>query len=271
MKEFYKTDHGVLYHGDCVPIIEMLDILGDKIDLVVTSPPYDNLRKYKGYSFDFENTAKRLSELINRGSVIIWVVGDATQNGSESGTSFKQALYFKEECGLNIHDTMIYRKLNYTPLTHRRYEQEWEYMFCFSKDKPKVFNPIKIPCKYAGQKTWGQPNIYKDSSGDLTKIKQIVIKDTKIKGNIFEYLVGSTKTGKIKHPAMFPEQLVYDQITTWSNVGDTVLDPFMGSGTTAFVSEQLGRKWIGCEISTEYCEIIAKRLDSLKTDWDWGG
>ena len=108
--------------------------------MVLTSPPYDNLRSYKGYSFNFEGVANELMRVVKSGGVVIWVVGDATQNGSESGTSFRQALYFKE-IGFNLYDTMIYHKINYIPLTHRRYEQCWEYMFCFSKGAPKDIQP----------------------------------------------------------------------------------------------------------------------------------
>lgn len=233
------------------------------VDLTVTSPPYDNLRTYKGFSFDFDNVAKELYRITKKGGVVIWVVGDATIKGSETGTSFKQALYFKK-IGFNLHDTMIYRKQNYSPLTHNRYEQEFEYMFCFSKGKPKTFNPIKVPCKNAGQKTWGEPSMYKSSDGELTKIKRPVVKDKKIKGNIFEYLVGSTKTGKINHPAMFPEQLANDQIISWSNEGDLVFDPFMGSGTTAKMSILNNRNWIGSELSKEYFEMAQNRILDCK-------
>lgn len=246
-----------IYNENCLDT--MAKMPDNFIDLTVTSPPYDNLRTYKGYSFDFENVAKELFRITKQGGVIIWVVGDQTKDGSESGTSFKQALYFKE-LGFNLHDTMIYRKQNYTPLTHNRYEQEWEYMFCFSKGKPKTFNPIKVPCKYAGQTTWGQPNMYKTNNGELTKVKQTIINDEKIKGNIFEYLVGSTQTGKIKHPAMFPEQLANDQIISWSNEGDLVYDCFMGSGTTAKMSILNNRNFIGSELSKEYYEIALNRI-----------
>jgi DNA modification methylase len=229
------------------------------VDLTVTSPPYDNLRKYNGFSWDFEGIAKELYRVTKDGGVVVWVVGDATVKGSETGTSFRQALYFKE-IGFNIHDTMIYRKKNPAPLTHRRYEQEFEYMFVFSKGKPKTFNAIKIPCKYAGEKTWSEPNKYKDNSGRLTRVPQGIIAPMKIKGNIFEYLIGSTQTGNVKHPAMFPESLAEDHIISWSNEGDTVLDPFMGSGTTAKMALLNHRNFIGFELSKEYCDIANARL-----------
>lgn len=247
-----------IYQESC---LDTLSCMTDNfVDLIVTSPPYDDLRKYKGYSFDFEKTATELWRIVKDGGVIIWVIGDQTKDGNESGTSFRQALYFKE-LGFNLHDTMIYKKHNYQPLNHNRYEQEWEYMFCFSKGRPKTFNPIKIPCTYAGQKAWGKPRFYKNNDGELTGIKQYVMKDEKIRGNIFEYIVGSTKTGKINHPAVFPEQLAIDQIKSWSNEGDLIYDPFMGSGTTALASIRLNRNWIGSEISEDYVQVANKRLE----------
>jgi len=250
-----------IYNMDCVEGMKLLD--DNSVDLTVTSPPYDNLRKYNGYTWKFEKTANELYRITKQGGVIIWVVGDATIKGSETLTSFKQAIYFKD-IGFNVHDTMIYRKLNYTPLTHNRYEQEFEYMFVFSKGKPKTFNPIKVPCKWAGTETWGKVWYY-NSGGDTYKQKdKQVIHDTKIKGNIFEYRTGSTKTGKIKHPAVFPEDLAQDMIISWSNECDTVLDPFMGSGTTAKMALLNKRNYIGFEISSEYCEIAKERLNNLQ-------
>src|SRR5690554_5399491 len=138
-----------IYNMDCLE--GMKDIPDNTIDLTVTSPPYDNLRTYNGYSFDFEGIAKELYRVTKDGGVVVWVVGDATIKGSETGTSFRQALFFKE-IGFNLHDTMIYAKNSYMPLTHRRYEQAFEYMFIFSKGKPKTFNPIMISCKTVGTK-----------------------------------------------------------------------------------------------------------------------
>jgi len=250
-----------LLQGDC---LDLLPTIPDgSIDLTVTSPPYDNLRTYNDslvWSEDiWRQVLSELYRVTKKGGVVVWVVGDATIKGSETGTSFKQALHAKE-CGFNLHDTMIYKKQNYTPLTHNRYEQEWEYMFIFSKGTPRQFNPIKIPCKYAGQKTWGKPNMYKDNSGELTYVKQTTVSPTKIKGNCWTYLVGSTQTGKIKHPAMFPEQLAHDQIISWSNEGDTVLDPFLGSGTTGVACKNLNRQFIGIEKDHEYFKIAQERI-----------
>jgi site-specific DNA-methyltransferase (adenine-specific) len=243
--------------GDNCEVMRTLP--SESIDLVVTSPPYDDLRTYGGHSWDFYGVAWNLKRLLKPGGVIVWVVGDATKDGSETGSSWKQAHHF-QAIGLRIHDTMIYRKQNYTPLTHNRYEQEWEYTFIISNGKPKTFNPKMVECTYAGSKTWGEPNMYKDNSGSLTRVKQTVINDKKIAGNIFTYEVGSRITGAINHPAMFPEALARDQILNWSNEGDIVLDPFSGSGTTAKMAKHNGRRFIGIEVNPEYVEISQQRL-----------
>ena len=260
-----------LLNGNSVELLKTLD--DNSVDLVVTSPPYDDLRNYNNSNcFTFEVFCKIADELfrvVKEGGVIIWVVADKTDKGSETGISFKQALYFKE-IGFNIHDTMIYQKANYVPLTHNRYEQEFEYMFCFSKGKPKTFNPIKIPCKWAGTETWGSPSVYKTDADELTKIGKSVINDTKIHGNIFTYQTGSTTISKkFKHPAMFPIDLAKDQIMSWSNEGDVVLDPFMGSCTTGDASLQLQRNFIGIELEETYFKMAEERLKQFQQQSIW--
>lgn len=248
-----------IYNENC---LETMARMPDNfVDLVVTSPPYDNLREYKGYSFAFEEIAKELFRIIKEGGVVVWIVGDATMNGSESGTSFKQALFFKE-IGFNLHDTMIYQKVNYVPLTHNRYEQSFEFMFILSKGKPKTFNPIMIPCKQAGKvEKYGLERRQNHGSKhamrlyDETEYK--ATKENKIAPNIFAYTLGREKTG---HPAPFPEAMANDHIISWSNENDLIYDPFMGSGTTGLVARKLGRNYIGSEISSEYCQIAEARI-----------
>lgn len=150
---WYKNNDGMIFLGNCLDTMRQMN--DECIDLTVTSPPYDNLRKYNGYCFDFESMAKELCRITKDGGIVVWVVGDATVKGSETGTSFRQALYFIN-CGFNLHDTMIYKKKNPIPQNHNRYEQCFEYMFVLSKGKPSVFNPLKEPTKTSGNRSNGE-------------------------------------------------------------------------------------------------------------------
>ena len=231
------------------------------VDLTVTSPPYDGLRTYNGYSFPFEEIAQELYRVTKQGGVLVWVVSDATTNGTESGTSFRQALYFKE-CGFNLHDTMIYHK-NTLPLSHNRYEQHFEYMFILSKGKPKTFNPIKMKSKRAGETRAGSSFRHEGTeTGKLHKLGNVL--DEKVSGNVWFYETGFNKSSKdelaFKHPATFPEQLCADHIFSWSNENDIVYDCFGGSGTTAKMAHLMKRNWILSEISSEYVQIAEKRI-----------
>jgi site-specific DNA-methyltransferase (adenine-specific) len=246
-----------ILQGDCLEA--MKGFVPESIDLVITSPPYDNLRDYKGYSFDFEGIAKELYRVIKRGGVIVWVVGDATIDGSETGTSFKQALFFKQ-IGFNLHDTMIWHKSS-PPLTHKRYEQHFEYMFVFSKGPPKTFNPIKSAKLWKDNRTHKVVRREKDGSYDVGFIGQ---QEDKIIGNVWHMNTGGGHATKDKvafgHPAIFPEELASNHILSWSNEDDIVLDPMNGSGTTTKMAKFLGRNYIGIEISPEYCKIAEDRL-----------
>jgi DNA modification methylase len=237
----------------------MLRMPDNFIDLTVTSPPYDNLRDYKGFKFPFKHIARHLYRVTKYGGVVVWVVGDATINGSETGTSFSQALFFMQ-CGFRLHDTMIYQKVNVAPLNHNRYEQEFEYVFVLSKGKPKTVNLLREKCVYAGTKL--RSTRRNNNKDDLTRAYGYgnPISSDKVKGNIFPYIVGSANDNPGKHPAVFPQALAGDHIKSWSNEGDLVYDCFGGSGTTAKMAHLLQRKWILSEISTEYCELAAKRL-----------
>ena len=253
-----------IYNENCLDTMARME--DNFIDLTVTSPPYDGLRTYNGYSFDFESIARELYRVTKEGGLVVWVVNDSTKKGSESLTSFKQALYFKE-IGFNVHDTMIY-KSEKPPLTHNRYEQKFEYMFVFSKGKPNTFNPILEPSKYAGQDKKSR-TLRQDSDQLGNRSGKGKVNDFKIKGNVWEYSTGAGKSTKdkcaFKHPAIFPEKLASDHITSWSNENDIVYDCFVGSGTTAKMSKILNRKYIGSEISKEYCEIIEERLNPNQT------
>lgn len=251
-----------IYTEDCLVTMKLMP--DNFIDMVLTSPPYDGLRDYKGFSFEFESIIRELHRVLKEGGVVIWVVGDETNNGSESGTSFRQALKFIE-LGFSLHDTMIYYKNNPMPTTGKRYHQHFEYMFCFSKGQPKTFNPIMEETKYLG--IANMKNRGKEGTLDYKKVERT--KEKKI-GNVFFYSVGGGISTKDKvaynHPAIFPEKLAFDQISTWTNRGDLVYDPFLGSGTTAKIAHLLNRNWIGSEISKEYAEIAEERLKPYLND-----
>ena len=251
---YYKNKQGMIMLGDCLGIMRKMD---DRcIDLTVTSPPYDSLRKYNGYCFDFENIAKELYRITKDGGVVVWVVGDATIKGSETGTSFKQALFFKE-CGFNLHDTMIYQKSGVSFPESNRYLQQFEYMFIFSKGKPITTNIIK-----------DRKNKYVGTIGGNHRGGLCTRGEYGARFNIWKYDNGKYNTTKdliaFHHPAVFPEQLANDHIISWSNPNEIVFDPFMGSGTTAKMAMLNNRRFIGCEISEEYCNIIKDRLNNVQ-------
>ena len=260
-----KLNH--IYHGDCVDVMRTFP--EGVIDLTVTSPPYDNLRTYKGYTFNFEEIAKELYRVTKDGGVVVWVVNDATINGSETGTSFRQALYFKE-IGFNLHDTMIYAKNNvyaHDP-RNKRYKQCFEYMFVLSKGKPNTYNEIKDrPNKHVGKTLSGTKGRTKE--GIKRNLKPIVLGEYQARFNIWEYTTGgSVASDKIafQHPAVFPEQLAADHIISWSNPGDIVLDPMCGSGTTCKMALKLGRRFIGIDIAEEYVEMARRRVEEVSDD-----
>jgi site-specific DNA-methyltransferase (adenine-specific) len=254
-----------IINDDCVEFLNKIS--ENSIDLVVTSPPYDSLRSYKGYKFEFEKIAKLLFKVVKQGGIVVWVVGDATINGSETGTSFKQALFF-QSIGFNLHDTMIFRKQNPIPQIYRkRYSNEFEYMFVFSKGRVKTHNPIMVDTLHAGLKLTS--TTYKNYSKNDQKRSKLAnpVKDKKIKGNIWQYVVGKKKEDQEAkgHSAPFPCKLAEDHILSWTKKGDVVLDPMCGSGTTCRMAKILKRNFIGVEISNEYTKLAIKRLKNLDT------
>lgn len=248
--------------GDCVTLMRTMP--NNCVDLTVTSPPYDGLRNYNGYSFDFENVAKELYRITKDGGVVVWIVNDSTVKGSESGTSFRQALYFKE-IGFNLHDTMIYAKINPTPQKSNRYQPSFEYMFILSKGRPKTFNPIMVKKQYIENRKSKQYN--KNVNGEQISHEYTATSDMKVASNIWWYTVGlyNSTNDKVafKHPAIFPEKLAEDHIVSWSNPGDIVFDPFVGSGTTAKMAKKNNRHYIGFDLSDEYCKIASERIDMI--------
>jgi site-specific DNA-methyltransferase (adenine-specific) len=243
-------------------------IPANSIDLTVTSPPYDDIRDYKGYNFTnstLDTIIAELYRITKPGGVVVWVVGDATINGGESGTSFRQALKFMD-IGFKLHDTMIYEKNTSSFPAKRagnRYTQIFEYMFVFCKDKIRTAHLIcDKPNKWAGHTNWGK-NTNRLKNGELQETTDIKpVPDFSPRNNIWKYNVGKGFNSKDKesheHPAIFPEQLAEDHILSWSNEGDVILDPFSGSGTTCKMAKKNKRKFIGIDISEEYCKLAEK-------------
>ena len=260
-----------IINNNCIDGMKSLE--DDVIDLTVTSPPYDNLRSYNDSSSwnheTFKLVANELYRVTKKGGVIVWVVGDAVVKGSETGSSFRQALYFMD-LGFRLHDTMIYEK-NGTSFPARRdgnrYSQLFEYMFVLSKDsKPKTANLIcDKPNKWAGWQPWGKSGgTMRSKDGKLVERQQKPTPDFSPRNNIWKYNTGKGYTTKddfaFEHPAMYPELLAKDHILSWSNENDLVLDPFMGAGTTAVISKDSNRNFIGFEIDKTYYNIAQRRL-----------
>ena len=254
MLPYYEKDGQAIWHGDNVAT--MRNVIPDgAVDLVVTSPPYDNLRTYGGHQWDFEGVAAELWRVIKPGGVVVWVVADATIDGSETGTSFRQALRFME-LGFRLHDTMIWSRLAMT-LNHNRYEQHFEFMFCLSKGSPLTFNGLRQRCVSFGRPF---PGGSLRQGGDTSRPHNTkhAVSETRLRDNVWS--IDAAKNSGLDHPAIFPEALARDHILSWSNEGDTVLDPFGGSFTTLKMAQLMGRRGIGIEVNEEYCEIGVNRL-----------
>lgn len=252
-----------IYNENCLITMDKMD--NESVDLTVTSPPYDTLREYNGYDFDFRNTAERLFRVTKQGGVVVWIVGDATVDGSETGSSFKQALYFME-CGFNLHDTMIWEKESFNVPSNNRYHQVFEYMFVFSKGSPKTVNFINDrKSKYAGSKIHGTERCADGSTKKISGGGKIIGESVR-RFNVWKI---TSSREKIDHPAPFPKKLANDHIVSWSNNGDVVYDPFMGSGTTAIMCIELNRKYVGSEMSKYYCDMAEDRIMNIHPSFLW--
>ena len=265
-----STEHKTLMLGDCLDVLKQLP--SECIDLTVTSPPYDNLRTYTGnvdWNFDvFKAIADELYRITKDGGVIVWIVADATLKGSETLSSFQQALYFKD-IGLNVHDTMIYQKSGVTTPSKARYYQSFEYMFVLSKGKPKTFNAINDR-KNKWRERWGKTRRKRLADGSFGDVQESrIAPEFGMRFNIWQYTQGYLRGTKDKiayqHPATFPEALASDHILSWSNQMDLVLDPFMGSGTTGKMALLNNRKFIGIEKIPEYFQIAETRLQNIES------
>ena len=262
---------GQITNGDSAVVLST--IKSNSVDLVVTSPPYDELRDYNNDSVwdfnSFKKIARQLYRVVKDGGVVVWVVGDSVVKGNKSLSSFKQALYF-QQIGFNMFDVIIYEKAGTAPPHKNRYFNAFEYMFVLSKGNPQTINLLEDkPNKWANHSTFGNVT-RREQDGTLTPKGRKVVKPFGVRTNIWRYNNGKGFSTKDKiayeHPAIFPEKLAQDHIISWSNEGDIVLDPFCGSGTVAKVASLLNRKWVGIEISSEYCKIANERLGLVCTE-----
>lgn len=245
----------------------LMELPDNRVDLTVTSPPYDNLRTYNGnisqWSFEkFQAIARELYRVTKKGGVVVWVVADATINGSETGTSFRQALYFKD-CGFNLHDTMIWEKDTFNFPRSDKYRDCFEYMFVLSKDRPNTANLVADrKNKWAGGVVHGTSRGADGKTFRKSNDKKQIVQAYGVRFNVWKQ--ATEKANRYGHPAVFPQKLAADHIRSWSNEGDIVLDPFLGSGTTALAAAELNRRYIGFEICEEYYEIAQNRLAAIQ-------
>lgn len=252
------------YCGDSSAVLKKF--APSSIDLVVCSPPYNDIRDYNGFVFPFEDIVTNLYTAMAQGGAVVWVVGDQVVAGSESGTSFEQALFFKK-VGFYLHDTMIYEK-NSSAFPARasgnRYSQTFEYMFVFTKGKPKT---VHLICdkknRWEGWAGFGKVTM-RGQDGELKQRVQKPTPEFSPRTNVWCYYTGKNYSSKDElaygHPAIFPYLLAFDMIRTFSNEGDLVVDIFSGSGTTPLMAKVLNRKYIGIDMSNEYCALGEKRL-----------
>lgn len=252
-----KLDLNNIYHINCVEGMRQME--NESVDLIVTSPPYDDLRNYNGYEFDFEKIAEGIWRIMKTGGIVVWVVGDRMRKGNRSLTSFRQALCF-QEIGFNVHDVMIYQKKNTPFMRSNAYTNCHEFMFILSKGKPTTFNPLKVPTARNG---FEMLPVNKKADGVNNKVLG-ELKKEKTKTNIWQYAVGlggsTSDRFAFQHKAIFPENLAKDHILSWSNPGDLVFDPMCGSGTTCKMAKVLDRRFIGMDISEDYVEIAKRRI-----------
>ena len=260
MTPYYERDGITIYHGDCA---DVLPAAGEKANLILTSPPYDNLRTYGGHGFDFDRVADACVGALADGGVLVWVVADATVDGSETGTSFRQALGFMER-GLRLHDTMIYRKISGPAIKNLpRHKNGFEYMFVLSNGNPKTMSVIED--RIARHPAVSHRTTKRNRDGSFDVANNGTIPTILRRDNVWNYDPGFNKCHPgypqaHDHPATFPYALAADHIRTWTNPGDVVLDPMAGSGTVLRAAKDLGRTGIGVEIHADYLPIITGRM-----------
>ena len=260
--------------GECASVMRQ-EFPDDCVDLIVTSPPYDDLRCYGGYDFDCDAIGRQMLRVLRPGGVAVWIVGERVKDG-RTCSSFEQGLAFRD-MGFRMHDLMVYQKLNTPFMRKNAYTQAHELMFVLSKGAPTTFNPLTCPTKQTGVRM----TVYgRGADGDNSKRRPVKYAARKTRTNVWAYATGLSNTTRDKfcfgpdgHPAMFPEALARDHILSWSNPGDLVLDPMCGAGTTLKMASLHDRRWVGIEISHDYAGLAERRVKgaAAQSRMDLGG
>jgi site-specific DNA-methyltransferase (adenine-specific) len=245
----------------------MKEMPDNAVDLMVTSPPYDSIRDYNGYAFDLHETGKEVYRILKPGGIGVMVLQDQTHNFGKSLTSFRTILDWCDSIGFKLFECVIYRKYGPEGAWWRnRFRVDHEYMPIFLKgERPQYFNkePLKVQSKHGGRILTGSGSRRTDGGTNPTVTR--MINPTKCRGTIWDYLMAGDKDSlKRRHPATFPDQIPMDFISCFCPPGGIVLDPFMGCGSTAVAAVRLDRKFIGFEISSAYCELAKKRLETVQ-------
>ena len=259
-----------LVNGDCAAVLPGLP----PADLILTSPPYDGMREYGGYSdaFDFDAVAAACVANLAPGGLLVWVVADQIVDGGDSGTSFRQALSFMG-LGLTLHQPMIYQRWSLSGMRKKAYYKDFEYMFVFSKGKLKTANILEDKRNLAtgGRKASKMSGLGRsgDNQNSYLGLTGGIVPEYGRRGSVWYYNAGKY-AGNLKgdldyqtlaeHPAIFPQRLARNHILSWTNPGDLVIDPMVGSGTTLRAAADFGRRAVGIEINPEYCDLIRQRL-----------
>lgn len=255
----------MIINSDC---IEAMRKMGNcSIDLIVTSPPYDEIRDYNGYTMNIHGVCYESYRLLKDGGMLCMVINDSTKEYGKSCTTYRVILDCVDNIGFKLFENVIYAKDGRPGAWwNKRFRVDHEYILMFLKGKkPKYFDKehLKVPAIHAGKMARGTQRL---TNGNMVLIKDNIVKDKKCRGTIWKYVTSKSDGDKIKlkHPATFPDKLAEDLILCFSDEGDVILDPFCGSGTTIVMAKRNNRKYIGIEISKEYCEISQERLDSIQ-------
>ena len=258
-----------VYHGDAGRSFGDIkrEIGEGAVDLIVTSPPYDGVRQYGGHRFRFNEVADICGFVLAPGGVLVWIVNDSIdREGSETMTSFKMALTFRERVGLRLNDTMIYHKVHLGNPTVVRYPQSFEYMFVFSNGAPKTVNLLRDQKSiHGGRKTRNSGTGRKKDGAPHQYDKPRIRPEYHLRSNVWTYYVGGGHTAPdfpraFEHPALMHLQLATEHILSWSNPGDLVFDPLAGSGTTLRAAKNLGRRAVGIEVHKPYVDLMVERM-----------